>query len=336
MVFFGKTLLFLSCLLLPVWLGAASGRPARDRDPGPLTPETRIPLVTVARVFGFSRVTEDDRTLELSGRLHTLRLEKGGRRALLNGLVIWLQQPVLMHEGRWTLAQVDVATTLGPVLNPLTELRGLGDRIVVLDPGHGGSDPGAIAANGLTEKEVCLDISLRVRRHLQAAGYTVFLTRHQDQFLSLEERTRRARTWQADVFVSIHANASSNAAAAGVETFALAVPGQASTNHFGQAAPSQIVHPGNRFDPANMALAFALQQHLVEAVNPTDRGVRRARFSVLRDAPAPAALVEVGFLSNPREAALLGQAAHRERIALAIARGIDAYLREVRRAALAP
>ncbi|MCC5847449.1 MAG: N-acetylmuramoyl-L-alanine amidase [Verrucomicrobia bacterium] len=312
----------------------SGGRPPRDPTPPADRSTARIPVRTFARAQGFSRVRESEKQFHLEGQVHSLVVDKGGRRVVLNDVVLWLNQPVTVDNGHWGFATVDVENTLLPVLRPVAGLAGRGGRVVVLDPGHGGRDSGAVAANGITEKAVCLDISLRVRRHLAAAGYTVYLTRHQDQYLTLEERPRRAKAWNADVFVSIHANSGGNTAANGIETFLLALPGQRSTNDTGGTAPSQLVYEGNQFNPANMTLAYALQKSMLDATKAEDRGIRRARFTILREAPAPSALVEVGFLSNPEEAAKLATAAYRERVAHAIARGIDNYFTEVRRAEL--
>ncbi len=325
-------LLLTFCWLTPAQ--GSGGRPPRDPSP-PGDPATaRIAVRTFARTQGFSRVRESEKQFHLQGQVHTLVVDKGGRRVVLNDVVLWLNQAVSVDNGHWSFAAVDVENTLLPVLKPVSGLTGRGGRVVVLDPGHGGRDSGAVAANGITEKAVCLDISLRVRRHLVAAGYTVYLTRHQDQYLTLEERPRRAKAWNADVFVSIHANSGGNTDANGIETFLLALPGQRSTNDNSGNAPSQLVYEGNQFNSANMTLAYALQKSMLEATKAEDRGVRRARFSILRNAPAPSALLEVGFLSNPGEAAKLATAAHRERLAHAIARGIDNYFTEVRRAEL--
>jgi N-acetylmuramoyl-L-alanine amidase len=321
-------------LLAPLCSCASGGRPSPRPDSGAHASEPGMPLRTFARTFGFQRVSETDRAFEMHGQVFTLRGEKGGRRVWVNDVMVWLNRPIAVRQGHWSFYQADVEKTLRPVLQPAAHLGGLGHRVVVIDPGHGGRDEGARSAAGLTEKAVCLDISLRVRRHLTAAGYTVYLTRHQDQYLTLDERPRRAAAWDADVFVSIHANSSTNTSASGIETFVLALPGEVSTNHADQANPPQLAHPGNAFDNANMALGYSLQRAMLAATGAEDRGVRRARFSVLRDSPAPAALVEVGFLSNPAEAARLAEAAHRERLAHSIAQGIDLYLREVRRAAL--
>ena len=335
-LFSRNLLVFLLALALVPRLGAAGPRPPRDPDPVDPASVPRETVRDFARQHGFTRVTETDKELRLQGNVHTLVLEKFSRRAHVNQVLVWLNQPTSRERGHWTLATVDIEKTLAPILRPGPGLAGKGRSVVVLDPGHGGKDDGARAASGITEKAVCLDLAHRVRRHLAASGNTVYLTRHLDQFLTLEERPRRAKAWNADVFVSIHANASTNTAAEGIETFLLAIPGQSSTNHIGTVAPSQLARDGNRHDAANMTLAHALQASMLSATKATDRGIRRARFSVLQDAPAPAALVEVGFLSNPAEAARLATPEHRELLARAIAHGIDNYLREVRRAAVHP
>jgi len=204
----------------------------------------------------------------------------------------------------------------------------------VLDAGHGGHDSGAVSPEGPLEKHVVLDITKRVRTRLSDLGYTVFVTRHDDRFLSLEERPRRAEAWEADVFVSIHAN-SGGETAKGTETFALSLPGHRSTNQRPGTPVSEESNPGNRFDAENMALAFSLHRSLLTGAHGlTDRGVRRARFAVLKLAPCPAALVEVGFLTHAEEGKALATAGHRAEIADSLAAGIDNYLREVQKAAV--
>lgn len=326
--------IFAGWLLLSPGLSASGGRPAGERGGAGAGEVRGVPLRRFAREQGFGRVVETEKGFELRGQVFTVRMEKGGRRVWLNEVMVWLNQPVAVRGGHWSFAEVDVEKVLLPVLRPEGVLGGVGHRVVVLDPGHGGEDAGARSGKGLAEKAVVLDVALRMRRHLSAAGYTVYLTRHADQFLPLEERARRAKAWKADVFVSVHANASTNAGAAGVETFVLSIPGEVSTNHSGEARPSVLAHAGNRFDGANAALGFALQRAMLGDAGVEDRGLRRARFSVLREAGAPAALVEVGFLSNAAEAERLGTAAVREQKAFRLAQGIDLYLREVRRAAL--
>lgn len=332
-----RNLSFLFYLLLVCGvpqLASASGR----RAPDPAEPALRpgmvpVPVKDFAKQYGFTQVkVENDRIL-LKGRLHELELEKYSRRAILNGAMLWLNDPMVIHNRLWVVSKTDVNLSLKPLIVPTEVLQGRGHQVVVLDAGHGGADSGAVSPAGLQEKAVALDITRRVRSELISRGYRVFLTRHDDSFLELDERTRRARNWKADVFVSIHAN-SGNASARGTETFVLALPGHRSTNQSSPSAVPTDTFPGNAYNQANMNLGFSLHHSLVTKANLNDRGVRRARFAVLKDAPCPAALVEVGFLSHPEEGLNLARPAHRVRLAHSIANGIDLYLRAVKKAAM--
>lgn len=319
--------------VFPVTPLRASGRPPPDAPPAEPAVPPPVTLRKFAHEHGFTRLDIAQKTITLQGRQHTLVLEKDSRKAVLNGSILWLNQPVSLHKRQWSLAPVDASLSLGPLLRPASAVRNKGHRVVVLDPGHGGMDAGALSPSGLHEKAVVLDVSLRVRAYLVSLGHTVYLTRHQDQALSLEERPRRARAWKADVFVSLHANGGS-ATARGVETYALSLPGQLSTNQTPNGLVDPLSHTGNAHNGANVLLAHLIHKELVVGGARVDRGLRRARFAVLREAPAPAALVEMGFLSNPGEGAKLATVAERDDLAKAIARGIDAYVREVRKAAL--
>jgi N-acetylmuramoyl-L-alanine amidase len=326
---------FYLLLLLGIPLFApGSGRVPRETQEPALRPGmVPVQVKQFARNYGFTQVgVESDRIL-LKGRLHELELEKYSRRAILNGAMVWLTDPMVIHNRLWVLSETDVNLTLKPLLAATEVLQGRGHQVVVLDAGHGGNDRGAVSAADLQEKAVVLDITRRVRAELMSRGYRVFLTRHDDTFLTLEERTRRAGHWNADVFVSIHAN-SGNPGARGTETFVLALPGHRSTNQSPHSPVPTDSYPGNAFNQANMNLGFYLHHALVTQADLQDRGVRRARFSVLKDAPCPAALVEVGFLSHPVEGVDLARTAHRARLAHSIANGIDRYLRAVKKAAM--
>lgn len=174
--------------------------------------------------------------------------------------------------------------------------------IVVIDPGHGGRDPGAIGIGGLRETNVVLPISLQVANILQQQGVTVVMTRTTEQTVSLEGRVQISDRANADIFVSIHANAInlSRPDVNGLETYYASDRGA--------------------------RLARAIHNSLLQAVGGPDRGVRRSRFFVLRRTSAPAALVETGFVTGARDAPLLNDPAYRQRIAQAIARGILLYI----------
>lgn len=173
--------------------------------------------------------------------------------------------------------------------------------LVTVDPGHGGRDPGAIGIGGLREKDVVLDISLQVARLLEQQGVQVLLTRGDDRFISLDGRTTMANRARADVFVSIHANAISMSRpdVNGLETY---------------------------YYSSGLQLAQTIHRSILQSIDIRDRGVRQARFYVLRNSAMPAVLVETGFVTGREDAANLRQASHRTRMAEAIARGILLYL----------
>lgn len=176
----------------------------------------------------------------------------------------------------------------------------LGGRLVVLDPGHGGLDGGA-GDEELPEKTVNLQIALHLADLLRERGFEVAMTRSDDTFIPLWERAALANALEADLFVSIHNNSATDPAAHGTETYYL---------------PKQ---------PNNLWLAQAVQQELVRTLGRRNRGVKSNNFWVLRDAEVPAILVEVSFMSNPEERALLADEAYRQKAADAIARGIVQY-----------
>jgi N-acetylmuramoyl-L-alanine amidase len=221
--------------------------------------------------------------------------------------------------------------------------RQLGLRVarVVIDPGHGGHDPGA-QANGVTEADVVLDIALRVEKILSKhPGVDVVLTRRTNEFIPLEERTAIANREGADLFLSIHANASRNTSARGVETFflnfasnpqaeAVAARENATSAETMGALP-QLVKTITMNDKLaeSRELATMAQQALVGKVAPAsharDLGVRQAPFVVLIGAQMPSILAEVSFVTNRTEAALLKQASYRQRIAQALANAVLQY-----------
>ncbi len=169
--------------------------------------------------------------------------------------------------------------------------------IVVIDPGHGGADSGAVDGNN--EKDAVLAISLQVAKILERHGVKVILTRNGDYFVGLDERVKISDQAKADIFVSIHANYYDRPEAMGVETY-----------HYGKGEE----------------LAQAVQKSIVNRLAVVDRGVKSARYLVLRKSNIPAILVETGFISNKIEGAMLATPLYRKRMAEAIARGILKYL----------
>lgn len=265
------------------------------------------------------------RYLRVADGRNQLGFSPGSRRLLFNQRVVWMNGPILQDEGRWVLAEDDVRGVVGPLLRPEEYLRGRDVRVVVLDPGHGGTDEGARSGDGLLEKDVVLDLAKRLRVHLVNAGLEVRMTRTNDRKIDLSDRCRMAATWNADLFVSIHVNKAANTGAKGLETYVLPAPGRPSTSAHAVKPGKGARQPGNTYDAASMVLGWCLHDALLAKTSGTDRGIKRARFVVLREAPCPAALVECGFLSNSDEAALLGAEAYRADLAAALAHGILDY-----------
>ncbi|MDX1978051.1 MAG: N-acetylmuramoyl-L-alanine amidase [Pseudanabaenaceae cyanobacterium bins.68] len=196
-------------------------------------------------------------------------------------------------------AQVPPPSNPIPTLEP--SRRGKG--VIFIDPGHGGRDVGAVG-NGIFEKDVVLPISLQLGRILQQAGYGVVYARTNDVEIDLEPRVRAAAQNKADLFISIHANSleSRLSHVNGVETY---------------FAPGAT---------RSKALAEFVHSQIISLTGANDRGVKSARFYVIRNSSMPAILIETGFVTNPREAANLNNPSYQARIAQAIARGIDQFL----------
>ncbi|NLV17566.1 MAG: SH3 domain-containing protein [Syntrophomonadaceae bacterium] len=186
------------------------------------------------------------------------------------------------------------------------------ERIVVLDAGHGGLDPGA-CGKILKEKDVNLEITRRVGELLKQQGITAVFTRTDDIFLSLEERSKIANRLNAGLFVSIHNNASELSSVSGIETYFYAPASN----------PDLFAQRGERAKLAN-----AIQTELVSALLSNNRGVKEKNLSVLRNTLMPSALVEVAFISNPTEEALLQDQDFIDRAASGIANGIIVFMND--------
>lgn len=215
-------------------------------------------------------------------------------------------------------------------------------RTVVIDPGHGGEDPGASGQRGLREKDLTLAVGLDLRERLQARGFQVVMTRDADRTLGLEERTAIAEGGGADIFISIHANAAEASKANGLETYYL---DQSHERHTLRVAARESGVSPAALDPLQRAmaglrveevssrsaeLATAVHGEMVSGVRKVygsarDLGVKKGPFHVLFLSGAPAILVEMGFITHRNEARRLGSALYRSVVAERIARGVSRY-----------
>ncbi len=219
---------------------------------------------------------------------------------------------------------------------------------VVLDPGHGGKDCGTTSVNGICEKDLVLDIAKRLARRLQAdSRFRVFLTRDQDVFIPLKERTRMANRMKGDLFLSIHANSDPNPSVRGIETFLLNL--HSSNDRAEKVASRENSELGlSHGDLGSILLTLRVNhkkksswefaQDLDRSLSDTlvghfdgvrDLGIRQAPFYVIMGTAMPAALTEINFLSNTKDARIMMSETYREHVSLALYRGIVRYYRRV-------
>jgi len=276
----------------------------------------------VAQFYHLGRNTSNDRD---AASYRDLAGEADRREITLNGVQHWLSAPIHSSQGKLWVSATDILKTIDPILRRGRPTKPVAVRTIILDPGHGGNDRGASGRTGI-EKVLTLDLAKRLQKQLEARGFRVSLTRSTDRFIPLESRPEIAAQKHADLFVSLHLNSGGNAD--GIETFCLTPAGAVSTAaSFRGWQKSRDADPdrGNRADEQNIWLAHCVQKSLIRATDAYDRGVRRARFVVIRDAPCPAILVEGGFLTNAAEERKLLNPDYRERLAKAITEGILSY-----------
>jgi N-acetylmuramoyl-L-alanine amidase len=230
----------------------------------------------------------------------------------------------------------------------LARQLGLGARRIVIDAGHGGHDPGTIGAGGLQEKDLVLDVSLRLEKLVRTElGAEVLMTRSSDAYVPLEERTAIANSRAADLFLSVHANASRDRRARGIETYFLnfaqdphAEAVAARENAISAATLKDLqqlvkaITLNSKIDESRdfaASVQEAMVQNIREQHPVEDRGVHTAPFYVLIGANMPSVLAEIAFVSNPEDEKRLKTPEYRDVIARALFRGVRAYLEALNR-----
>lgn len=285
---------------LESWSAAHHWSPLEDLDPGPAGGrQFRVPA-------------------------GVLSLTLGSQLARLDGVVCWLGYAPRLADGILRVHTLDARKNLLPLSDPEAGTDS-GDRVVVIDPGHGGENTGTRSvADHHFEKEFTLDWALRLRPLLEKSGWTVILTRAGDADVSLSERVAVADRAHAALFVSLHFNSGARPDQSGIETYCLTPAGLPSTLTREYEDDVTRVYPNNRFDSGNLQLALRLHRSLLEGTGAIDRGVRRARFmAVLRDQQRPAVLIEGGYLSNAQEARSIAGPEFRQRLAESVARALE-------------
>jgi len=255
-----------------------------------------------------------------------LSISAGSQLCRWQGLELHLGFAPQVIQGQFCVNSIDLRKTIQPLVQATPELVLPRGAVIVIDPGHGGDNPGTTSVLGSHhEKEFTLDWARRLQQLLTTNGWQVFLTRSNDTDLALSNRVAFTARHKADLFLSLHFNSvAPNETECGLETYCLTPAGMPSNLTRGFADETGVAFPNNHFDPQNLQLAFHVHRALLEVNGHQDRGVRRARFpGVLRGQQCPAILVEGGYLSNPREARRISEPGYRQQLAEAVARGIE-------------
>ncbi|MDR1303584.1 MAG: N-acetylmuramoyl-L-alanine amidase [Puniceicoccales bacterium] len=223
---------------------------------------------------------------------------------------IFLAQKIVFSGGKLHISCDDYSQVLVPLLAPhLVREKKPSLRTIVIDPGHGGKDSGAVNAGlGLSEKMLVLQIAKLFQAELVKRGYRATLTRDDDTFIELKNRPAKAKN--ADFFISLHCNSAANHLAHGVEVFTL---------------PRARKFPGNACDPWNLIAVYSFLSASTAATGFENRGLKTAEFAVLKSLSVPGVLIEMGFLSNLEEARKLADPLFQKKIVQGLVNGIEKY-----------
>ena len=291
-----------------------------------------IPLAGWAKENDFKLTwTKENVLFCLTNETCTLSFKMDSQCAAINGVNVWLCDPIRLKDGQPYISSLDLHTSIEPILYPNTNRVHSTIQTICLDPGHGQQDNGGVFG-GYVEKRYTLPLAEELAGQLEAAGFKVILTRTNDTFIELDDRPALANRQKADLFISLHFNIGPPGEAKGVEVYCLTPARANSTNvgRWGDASEwrdSLGAVPGNRCDDWNVMLAYQLEKSLVKNLSADDRGVRRARFAVLRTVEMPAVLIEGGFLTDSVEQKKIADPKYRAELARAIVQGVQDYER---------
>jgi N-acetylmuramoyl-L-alanine amidase len=346
--------------LLLLWLTACSA-PAQPRPPAPapvppepvravptrpaqLWPFTRfrgldyVAVRDLAKRYGlkaaWTKAAAEMTLSDARGVRFTFRRDE--RDFYLDGARVFLGDLTYLSGDDLWVPKLDVIKTIAPIFAPADHAAFLPapPQTIVLDPGHGGTDPGnQNLRRKLDEKDMTLDVAARLKKLLETRGYRVVMTRTTDKRFSnspavdLPLRAEVANKEHAGLFISIHFNAVDRdpERVTGVETYVLTPQSQASTQPEQDKSMIRQQYPGNQQDMVNALLGYTLHRQLVTDLKSSDRGYKRARWAVLRTLSCPGVLVESAYLSNDAEARRVATAEFRQQIAEAIAEGVSNY-----------
>src|SRR5881397_1048606 len=280
----------------------------------------------IARFYRLlAEVAPSGAKIRLETVMNPLEFVRDSREVMINGARCWLCFPLIEQNGKFLVSRTDVAKTIEPQLRPHRVPNAGKVETVVLDPGHGGHDRGAVCRYGY-EKDFALDVARKLRPLLQAKGLRVIMTREGDYFVPLEVRAQIANAARNSIFVSIHFNATDrDPNATGFEIFSFTPRGAPSTSDDWVTPTALSMQAGSEVDAQSMALSACIYHSLLGHIPEFERGIKRARFAVLRLTKVPAVLIEGGFLTERGESQLIANKDWRGKLAAAIGVGIESY-----------
>ena len=313
----------------------SSAKPTATPSPPPnkdwqvikVGPRDYLSVDNIAKFYGLlGNVDSTGKSVVLNNGRNQLQVTLDSRECIVNGIRNWLCFPVIAHDNKFLVSRIDLAKTIEPQLRPHMIQRSGKVQTIVLDPGHGGFDKGAASTFG-NEKDFALDVARKLRPLLQAKGFKVVMTRETDVFIPLEVRARIANATRDSIFVSIHFNAtSSNPNATGFEIFSLTPRGAPSTNDDSLALHFVNMQAGSPMEAQSFELAAVVYHSMCgHFLQEFDRGIKRARFAVLRQTKIPAILTEGGFLSETGDAKRIADPEWRKQYAESLSIGLEGY-----------
>jgi N-acetylmuramoyl-L-alanine amidase len=283
-----------------------------------------VPVEDVANFYKLNAPDIQGSSFTLTGQGRTIRGTAGTREIWINNVKYILCFDVVAKGGHLLLSAMDVTKIIEPVMRPGKIKNACAVRTVILDAGHGGHDSGARGPLGV-EKEAALDVVLRAKKLLEQNGFNVRLTRATDVFIPLERRPAIANRYPNAIFVSVHLNKSNRVGGTGIETYALAPRGVPSMDEENLSYSDFKQYPGHARDPENIALATAMHSSMLRHLHLFDRGIKRARFVVIRDVQIPGVLLEGGFMNHPNDARQIASSGFRDAFARAILEGVTRF-----------
>ncbi len=299
-----------------------------------------VSLREVAERFGLKPAWAKSAVVQTLGDTRGVRFnfESNQRDFFFDGARIFLGAPVLFEKDTLWVSKLDLIKIVAPLCRPSDQVPYLPiptPKLIVIDAGHGGIDPGTQNLKlGLSEKTFTLDVALRLAKLLGASGWRTLLIRDKDIELSRDKkvdllmRDEVANRNNADLYLSIHFN-SAGPAVSGIETYSLAPQFMFSAGEEQGDDMTKVAYPGNRLDYANLLFGEQLHRAMIAGLKTPDRGYKHARKAVLRMLNCPGALVECAYLSNDAEARRVATPEFRQKIAESLAAGVQNYATEL-------